>query len=98
MGFGQHEDSLMLSLNRLDASSRYLIRAVCQTLLGPLAIAVLAGVEFAGRGAGVAGLAAYLAFVAAQTVVRFWGRWQLRRARARLAVARVRSAQLARRR
>jgi hypothetical protein len=88
----------MLSLNRTDAANRYLIRAVCRMLLGPLAIAVLAGAEFAGHGAGVASLAAYLAFVAAQTAVRFWGRWQLRRARARLAVARVRSAQLARRR
>jgi len=85
-------------LNRADAPSRYLIRGVSRMLLGPLAIAVVAGIEFAGRGAGVAVLAGYVSFVAAQTAVRLWGRWQLRRARARLAVARVRSAQLARRR
>ena len=88
----------MLSLKRGDASSRYLVRAACRTVVGPLVIGVLAGVEFAGRGARVAILAGYLAFVTAQGAVRLWSRWQLRRARARLAAARVRSAQLARRR
>ena len=67
-------------------------------VLGPLVIAVVAGIEFAGRGAGVAVLAAYVGFVAAQSAVRFWGRWQLHRSRLRLAAARARSAQLARRR
>ena len=98
MGIWQHERPLMLSLNRVDASSRYLIRGVCRMVLGPLVIAGVAGVEFAGRGTGVAVLAGYMSFVAAQFAVRFWGRWQLRRARARLAVARARSGQLARRR
>jgi len=88
----------MRSLNRIDASSRYLTRGLCRMVLGPLVIAAVAGVEFADRGAGVAVLAGYVSFLAAQWAVRIWGRWQLRRARARLAVARVRSAQLARRR
>jgi len=98
MGFWQHEGVLMLLFNKAGPTSRYLIRGVGRMVIGPFAIAVLAGSEFAGRGAGVAILAAYLAFLGAQTAVRFWDRWQLRRARTRLAVARVRSAQLARRR
>ena len=88
----------MRFLNRIDASSLYVARGVCRMVLGPLVIAIVAGVEFAGRGAGSAVLAGYVSFVAAQWAVRTWGRWQLHRARARLAVARVRSAQLARRR
>lgn len=88
----------MRFLNRIDASNRYLVRGLCRMVFGPSVIAVVAGVGFAGRGAGVAVLAGYISFVAAQWTVRIWGRWQLRRARARLAVARVRSAQLSRRR
>lgn len=94
----EHEGSLMLFLNRTDVPSRYLIRAVCRMPLGPLAVAAVAGVAFAGHGARLASLAAHVAFVGAQAAVRFWGRWQLGRAKARLAVARVRSAELARRR
>lgn len=87
----------MRFLNTSDPS-RYLIRGVCRMVLGPLVPAVVAGVEFAGRGAGVAVLAAYVSFVAAQAAIRVWGRWQLHRARLRLMEARARSAELARRR
>jgi len=87
----------MLSLNRAEPSSRYLIRAVGRMFLGPMAVGVLAGIWTAGRGAGFATLVGYLSFLAAQTAVRFWGRWQLHRARVRLATARARVGPLPRR-
>jgi hypothetical protein len=93
-----YEAVLMLSLNRADPSSRYLLRAVGRMFLGPLLVGVLAGIWSAGRGAGVATLVGYASFLAAQTAVRFWGRWQLHRARVRLASARARVGPLPRRR
>jgi len=93
-----YEAMLMLSLNRAGRPSRSLIPMVGRMLLGPLAIGVLAGLMTAGRGAGFATLAGYLSFLAAQTAVRFWSRWQLHRARVRLATARARAASLPRRR
>ena len=88
----------MRFIDRTVASSRYPIRGVLRIVLGPLAIGVAAGIEFAGRGAGVSLLAAYVAFFASQWAVRLWSLWHLHRARARLAAARARSTQLATRR
>ena len=71
---------------------------VARMILGPLAVAALAGFELGGRGAATAVVGAYVVFVVAQAVVLWWGRWYLRRARLRLEARRARSAQFARRR
>jgi len=88
----------MFFLKGSDAFNRSLAKALLRMVVGPLVIAVVAGVEFAGRGSGAAVLAAYVSFVAAQSAVRLWGRWQVHRARMRLARARARLATLPRRR
>jgi hypothetical protein len=71
---------------------------VGRMLLGPIAIGTFAGLELAGRGAVTAGIGAYTTFVAAQLAVVFWGRWQLHRARLRLAAVRARSGRVVGRR
>ena len=54
-----------------------------------LSIGAFAGIELAGRGVFTAAIAAYGTFVVAQLAVVYWGRWQLHRARLRLAAARA---------
>ena len=73
-------------------------RLVGRMLLGPMAVGAFAGIELGGKGAIMAGVVAYTAFLAAQGAVVFWGRWQLHRARLRLAAVRARSDRLAGRR
>jgi hypothetical protein len=73
-------------------------RLVGRMLLGPIAVGAFTGTELSGRGALTAAIGAYTAFVAAQGAVVLWGRWQLHRARLRLAAVRARTDRLADRR
>lgn len=67
------------------------VLAVGRLILGPLTVAVLTAVELSPYGLLTAALASYLIFVAAQGAVISWNRYQLRRARQRLALRRVRT-------
>jgi hypothetical protein len=60
------------------------LRAVSRLVLGPLIVAVLAGVVLARFGVFRAAVAAYLVFFVAHAAVRQWDRLQLRLARRRL--------------
>lgn len=66
------------------------LRSLMRTIVGPLAVAIFGGIALSGWGLPVAALFAYGAFVGAQLAVMVWSRWQLHRARARLAAARAR--------
>ncbi len=96
----QYEQEIMHYETHSPCSLRHLMsfQLVGRMLLGPIAAGTFAGIELAGRGAVVAGIGGYTTFVAAQMAVVFWGRWQLHRARLRLAAVRARSDRLAGRR
>jgi len=57
--------------------------------LGPLCLAVVVGFELASRGYLTAAVGAYLTALAAEAVVRLWGRYRLHRAKERLAALRA---------
>jgi len=65
------------------------LRVIGRLVVAPVAIGAFAGIELVGRGVFMAAVAAYTTFVVAQLAVVYWGRWQLQRARARLAAARA---------
>lgn len=59
-------------------------------VLGPLVLAVFAGVEIAAaEGSTAGGLGAYLTLVTAEAAIILWGHYQHRRARRRLAKLRA---------
>jgi hypothetical protein len=57
-------------------------------LVGPLAVAIFAGVQLAPHGHATAAFGAYLTFLASQAAVMLWARYRLRRARKLLAASR----------
>lgn len=65
------------------------LRLIGRMVVAPVAIDAFARIELAGRGVLTAAIAAYTTFVATQLAVVYWGRWQLQRARVRLAAARA---------
>jgi len=65
------------------------LRLIGRMVVAPVGIGAFAGIELAGRGVFTAAIAAYGTFVVAQLAVVYWGRWQLHRARLRLAAARA---------
>ena len=67
------------------------VRAVGRLILGPLTVAVFAAVELSRYGVLTATSASYLIFAATQGVVISWNRYQLRRARRRLTLQRMRT-------
>ena len=64
------------------------LRLLGRWLLGPAAVATFAGVELRGNGTAVAAAGAYFVLAVTQISIDVWARWQLHRARHRLAVLR----------
>jgi hypothetical protein len=64
--------------------------AIVRLFLGPLLVALLAGIGLWRYGVLFATVGAYLTFVATQAAVVWWSRYQLRLARRRLDVQRRR--------
>jgi hypothetical protein len=63
-------------------------RAVLRLIVGPLAVAIFAGIRLAPYGALTAAAGVYFTFVVAQAAIVLWARYQLRRARSRAAARR----------
>lgn len=61
------------------------MRAISRLVIGPLLVALLAGIELWRFGVAAAEVGGYFAFVAAEATVFLWGRFRLRLARRRLA-------------
>lgn len=72
------------SIDRVETA----VRAILRLFLGPLAVAMFAGIQLWRYGMFAAAGGAYLVFVVAQVAIVFWGRYQLRMARRRLATRR----------
>jgi hypothetical protein len=60
-------------------------RSAFRLVLGPLAVAVFAGIQLAPHGRATAAFGAYLTFLACQAAVVAWTHHNLRRAHKRLA-------------
>jgi len=65
------------------------LRLIGRMVVAPVALGAFAGIELADRGVFAAALAGYTVFVVTLLAVVYWGRWQLHRARLRLAAARA---------
>jgi hypothetical protein len=64
-------------------------RGLLRLIVGPVAVAIFAGIRLAPYGAVTAAAGVYFTFVVTQAATMFWGRYQLHRARG-LAAARRR--------
>lgn len=63
-------------------------RVLLRLLVGPIAVAVFAGIRLAPYGAFTLAAGAYFTFTVAQGAILVWGRYQLRLARRRAAARR----------
>jgi hypothetical protein len=57
---------------------RLAVRVIVRLFLGPLVIALLAGIQLSRYGAFTAVAGAYLTFAIAEAAVVLWGRYQVR--------------------